>query len=59
MAMAERYTYMAEPHDQAQEDRVRAARATLRDTATELRAIERGQSQLVRLYCRWCGYDLA
>jgi hypothetical protein len=59
MTMAERYSYMAEPHDQAQEDRVRAARAALRDAATELRAIERGQSQLVRLYCRWCGYDLS
>jgi hypothetical protein len=58
MKIAERFTYVAEPHDQAQEDRVIAARAALRDTATELLAIERGQSQLVRAYCKWCGYDL-
>jgi hypothetical protein len=56
--IAERYTYMAEPDDQAQEDRVRAGRAAIRDAGTELRALARGQSQLAQLYCRWCSYDL-
>ena len=52
-------TYLAVPFDQPQQDRARVARAAIGDIATQLRAIERGASPLVRLYCKWCGYDLA
>jgi len=43
---------------QASDDRARAARENLGNIGAELRAHTRAASQLVRLYCHLCGYDL-